>query len=206
MGSYQRVLLEYAKPGNYYHNRNMNQDERRLRWWKMEAYGNSTHKSTEFNLRRSHIMNRKLQLNLEKDVLFFTKVHGIRCTDIERKQKKLWGDQQHRETSIGKSYLDDVDSNSNRGRRSITSSGPVTIKRNNTVMKISPDKCDMSLLNNHTYHISPGNNSSSLPYSEPSDFTIQRHYYDPSIPVSRHIARSAIQRVESLSCFGSRRR
>ena len=107
MSAYQRLLTEYARPEDVtrFDKRrrvtrvspstkvSLHQSEKRLRWLKDEAYGNSKYKSTEFNVRRSHISNRKLQMTLEKDVLSFAKHHGNSCDVVERKQRQLYEEQ-----------------------------------------------------------------------------------------------------------------
>lgn len=119
MSAYQRLLTEYARPDDVGSRRRKQTDdssnnnetppptedkalhpsERRLRWLKDEAFGNSKYKSTEFNVRRSHISNRKLQMCLEKDVVCYAKFHGTNCDAVERRQNQLYEEQQKR---IGK--------------------------------------------------------------------------------------------------------
>ena len=111
MSAYQRLLTEYARPDDVRRfggrkrlagaspptKASLHQSEKRLRWLKDEAYGNSKYKSTEFNVRRSHISNRKLQMTLEKDILSFAKHHGNSCDVVERKQRQLYEEQLKRE-------------------------------------------------------------------------------------------------------------
>lgn len=107
MSAYRRSLTQYARLSVSRDDRYFTtiSSEKRLRWLKDEAFGNSKYKSTEFNVRRSHISNRKLQTGLKKEVVSYAKFHGSNCDEIARKQEKLLRNQQRTQSIVGTSYL-----------------------------------------------------------------------------------------------------
>lgn len=94
--SYSKLLYEYTHPTNRWKDNFITISEKRLRWLKYEAYGNSKFHTTAFNIRHAHICNRNLQQNLGTKLAFYSNIHGKHCTEIELKQQKLWRDMQKR--------------------------------------------------------------------------------------------------------------
>ena len=74
----QRVSTERGIPSLRLLNRS------RLRCWKDEANGNSTHRGTEANIRRSHTMNRQLQMSLQRCIVGYIKQHALSCHHLEQ--------------------------------------------------------------------------------------------------------------------------
>lgn len=94
--SYSKLLYEYTHPTNRWKDDFITISEKRLRWLKYEAFGNSKFHTTAFNIRHAHICNRNLQQILGTRLLFYSNIHGKHCTEIELKQHKLWKDIQKR--------------------------------------------------------------------------------------------------------------
>ena len=94
---YHKLLYEYAHPANRWNDPYIALSEKRLRWLKYEAFGNTKFTATCFNIRRAHISNRGLQQKLGIQLSFYANTHGKQCEEIEFKQEKLWTDQSKRE-------------------------------------------------------------------------------------------------------------
>ena len=98
--SYSRLLNEYAYPENRKKNQYVDPSEKRLRWLKHEAFGNSKFSTTAFNVRHAHISNRNLQQKLSVQLSFYANKHGKYCNKLELGQEKLWNDKLKREQNV----------------------------------------------------------------------------------------------------------
>ncbi len=102
--SYQRLLQDYAQTlgpkGSEEGGR------RRLRWEKDEAMGNSKFRWTGTKVRYAHVVNRSLQMKLQKNVTVWARTHGSKCNEIEAKQREVWSAQIKRNSCIGSTYLE----------------------------------------------------------------------------------------------------
>ena len=88
MINYRKLLYDYARPVEVWEKTNAD-NERRLRFLKYEAVGNSQHKFTEILTNKAHRMNRKLDLQLENEVSRLAKTHGTNCYEIQRTQEQI---------------------------------------------------------------------------------------------------------------------
>lgn len=100
MINYRKLLYEYARPVEVWDKSNAD-NERRLRFLKYEAVGNSQHKFTEELTNKAHRMNRKLDLQLENEVSRLAKTHGTNCYEIQRKKERI----QHEENETLKTKM-----------------------------------------------------------------------------------------------------
>ena len=97
MACYYKLLYDFAHPANRWNDPYISVSEKRLRWLKLEAFGNTQFKSSVFNIRRAHISNRNLQQKLGTQLSFYANTHGKQCDEIEFKQAKLWKDKVKRD-------------------------------------------------------------------------------------------------------------
>ena len=88
--SYITLFRKYVNPSNRWEDQFVNQSEKRLRWLKDEAFGNSKFPSTAFNVRHAHICNRNIERNLGVDLQYIANKHAKKCQDLEDKQRELW--------------------------------------------------------------------------------------------------------------------
>ena len=152
--SYQKLLLEYAQTLSNFEKAFDETGGKRLRWEKDEAMGNSKFRWTGTKVRYAHVVNRNLQMNLDKNVSVWAKTHGSKCNEIESKQREFWVAQSKRNDRVGTSYLD------TRGNPTLKIFEPLVFKRRVT----SPQ------------HLS----ATATPFSTASDFSIYRRPYDPT--------------------------
>jgi len=151
--SYQKLLLEYSQTLANFEKAFDETGGKRLRWEKDEAMGNSKFRWTGTKVRYAHVVNRSLQMNLDKNVSVWAKTHGSKCNEIESKQRELWVAQIKRNTRAGTSYLD------SEGKPTLKIFKPLVHKQ-----QISPNQ--LSIV--------------ATPFSTASDFSIYRRPYDPT--------------------------
>ena len=152
--SYQKLLLEYSQTLANFERTFDETGGKRLRWEKDEAMGNSKFRWTGTKVRYAHVVNRNLQMNLDKNVSVWAKTHGSTCNEIESKQRELWVAQIKRNTRSGTSYLD------SQGKPTLKIVKPLIYKQN----LISPNQLSVA----------------ATPFSRASDFSIYRRPYDPT--------------------------
>ena len=152
--SYQKLLLEYAQTLSNFEKSLDETGGKRLRWEKDEAMGNSKFRWTGTKVRYAHVVNRSLQMNLDKNVSVWAKTHGSMCNEIESKQRELWVAQIKRNNHAGTSYLD------RQGKPTLKIVKPMIYKQSIT----SPQQL----------------NAAATPFSTASDFSIYRRPYDPN--------------------------
>ena len=116
--------------------------------------GNSKFRWTGTKVRYAHVVNRNLQMNLDKNVTVWAKTHGSKCNEIESKQRELWVAQIKRNTRSGTSYLD------SQGKATLKIVKPLTYKQS----ILSPNQLNVV----------------ATPFSTASDFSIYRRPYDPT--------------------------
>ena len=152
--SYQKLLLEYSQTLSNFEKTFDETGGKRLRWEKDEAMGNSKFRWTGTKVRYAHVVNRNLQMNLDKNVTVWAKTHGSKCNEIESKQRELWVAQIKRNTRSGTSYLD------SQGKATLKIIKPQMYKQSN----LSPNQLSVV----------------ATPFSTASDFSIYRRPYDPT--------------------------
>ncbi len=152
--SYQKLLLEYSQTLTNFEKTFDETGGKRLRWEKDEAMGNSKFRWTGTKVRYAHVVNRSLQMNLDKNVSVWAKTHGSKCNEIESKQRELWVAQIKRNTRSGTSYLDS--------------------QGNSTLKIIKPQMYKQSILSPNQLSVV------ATPFSTASDFSIYRRPYDPT--------------------------
>ena len=111
-----------------------------------------------------------ISVTLEKDVLFFTKYHGVYCRDVERMQKKLWCDQLNRDRIVGKTCLNAPDI--------LQRFHQIKDRNRNPATKAQVDRYNISLVNKMTGGAVGRSTSrdSEVPYSEPTDWVVHRQH------------------------------
>lgn len=152
--SYQKLLLEYSQTLANFEKTFDETGGKRLRWEKDEAMGNSKFRWTGTKVRYAHVVNRSLQMNLDKNVSVWAKTHGSTCNEIESRQRELWVAQIKRNTRTGTSYLD------SHGKPTLKIVRPFIYKQS----VISPNQLSVA----------------ATPFSRASDFSIYRRPYDPT--------------------------
>ena len=152
--SYQKLLLEYSQTLANFEKAFDETGGKRLRWEKDEAMGNSKFRWTGTKVRYAHVVNRSLQMNLDKNVSVWAKTHGSKCNEIESKQRELWIAQIKRNTRAGTSYLD------SEGKPTLKILKPLVYKQH----ILSPNQ--LSIV--------------ATPFSTASDFSIYRRPFDPT--------------------------
>ena len=150
--SYQKLLLEYAQTLASI-DKSVEGGRRRLRWEKDEAMGNSKFRWTGTKVRYAHVVNRSLQMNLDKNVSVWAKTHGSTCNEIEAKQRDVWTAQKKRNSLAGSTYLD------RQGMAAPKITVPLFYKRENT----------------------PRMSCNATPYSTASDYAIYRRPLEPTV-------------------------
>ena len=86
MSNYQKILYDYACPTWRWEDPNNKTSDKKLRWFKDEAFANSKFKHTYFNTRRAFIQNRSLDTNLERNISYLSKYHGCKCALLDHDQ------------------------------------------------------------------------------------------------------------------------
>lgn len=152
--SYQKLLLEYSQTLANFEKTFDETGGKRLRWEKDEAMGNSKFRWTGTKVRYAHVVNRNLQMKLDKNVSVWAKTHGSTCNEIESRQRELWVAQIKRNTRSGTSYLD------SKGKPTLKIVKPLIYKQNT----LSPSQLSVA----------------ATPFSTASDFSIYRRPYDPT--------------------------
>ena len=154
--SYQRLLLEYAKPSKW-EEKTVSSSEKRLCWERDKAIGNSKFKRTGTKVRHAHIVNRNLQMSFDRDVSVWARTHGSKCNEIESKQHEVWQAQCKRSAKY--QNIRSADTSSRRTRDSFSSSASLPMLNGKSRMK----------------RIS----YSDPPFSTVTDFSVYRKLYDP---------------------------
>ena len=180
--NYPKLLLDYAKSASRWDDYQVSVAEKRLRWLKDEAFGNSAYKTTEFNIRRSHIGNRNLQLQLEKDVTCFAKWHGVNCKQIELNQKRLYKDQIQRDKIKGSRCLDVSTPRICEKFGGLKSQMSVKIAdKTSSILKEELPQISQGVDHSRSHKSKriPTTSTTETPYTEATDFAVYRHYFDP---------------------------
>ena len=98
--SYNKLLNEYVHPTNRWNNPYVASLDKRLRWSRYNASGNTKFTSTCFNVRHAHISNRNLEQKLGLQLSVYAHKHGTQCDEIEVMQEKLWTENSQRNKKI----------------------------------------------------------------------------------------------------------
>ena len=83
------LLRKYANPSNRWDDEFVSASDKRLRWLKCEAYGNSKFATTASNVRHAYTTNRKLQKKLGGELQCMANHHGRKCDELEKNQDGL---------------------------------------------------------------------------------------------------------------------